>query len=69
LKNPIHKSGMFVTPKDEQDLFDRIAQLTSSERQIATMFAMFTMNMCSQMVDKAIEKAELEAIYKELGVK
>ncbi len=60
MKNPIHKSGMFVTPKDEQDLFDRIAQLTSSERQIATMFAMFTMNLCSQMVDKEMAKETAE---------
>jgi hypothetical protein len=56
MKNPIPRSGMFVTPKDEQDLFDRISQLTGSERQVATMFAMFTMNLCSQMVEKELAK-------------
>ena len=56
MKNPIPRSGMFVTPKDEQDLFNRIEQLTSSERQIAMMFTMFTMNLAHQMVEKELQK-------------
>jgi hypothetical protein len=56
MKNPIHHSGMFVTPESEQDLFARIEQLTASERQIALMFSMFTMNMCHQMVEKELAK-------------
>jgi hypothetical protein len=47
---------MFATPKDEQDLFDRVQQLTAQERQIAMMFTMFTMNLAHQMVEKELQK-------------
>jgi len=56
MKNPIPKSNMFATPKDEQDLFDRVQQLTAQERQIAMMFTMFTMNLAHQMVEKELQK-------------
>jgi hypothetical protein len=56
MKNPIPRSGMFATPVDEQDLFTRIEQLTSSERQIALMFSMFTMNLAYEMVEKELVK-------------
>jgi len=56
MKNPIPSSGMFVTPESMQDLYARVEQLTGSERQVATMFMMFTMNLCSQMVDKELAK-------------
>jgi len=53
MKNPIPRSGMFVTPKDEQDLYARIEQLTAQERQVALMF---TMNLAHQMVEKELQK-------------
>jgi hypothetical protein len=56
MKNPIPKSNMFATPKDEQDLFDRVQQLTAQERQVAMMFVMFTLNLCNQMVEKELQK-------------
>jgi hypothetical protein len=47
---------MFATPKDEQDLFDRVQQLTAQERQVAMMFVMFTLNLCNHMVEKELQK-------------
>lgn len=62
MKNPIPRSGMFVTPKDEQDLYARIEQLTAQERQVALMFTMFTMNLAHQMVEKALAKQLTDAV-------
>ncbi len=51
MKNPIPKSGMFVTPVSEQDLFNRIEQLTGAERALAFQIAMFTFNLCNKLVE------------------
>jgi hypothetical protein len=56
MKNPIPRSGLFVTPTSEQDLYDRIEQLTGSERALAWQFAMFTFNLCSKMVEDELRK-------------
>ena len=56
MKNPIPRSGMFVTPKDEQDLYDRIEQLTGTERALAFQIAMFTFNLCNKLVANELAK-------------
>jgi|TARA_B110000503_G_C6874012_1_gene299856 hypothetical protein len=56
MKNPIPSSKMFVTPVSEQDLYDRIEQLTGSERALAYQIAMMTMNLCNKMVADAAVK-------------
>ena len=57
MKNPIPRSGMFVTPTSEQDLYDRIKQLSGgSERALAWRFAMFTFNLCNKMVEEELRK-------------
>lgn len=68
MKNPISKMNMFATPESIAALCDQIEQLSGSEKTIAYTYAIMMMNACAKMVDKAIEQAELEAIYKELGV-
>jgi hypothetical protein len=55
MKNPIPYSKMFVTPVSEQDLYDRIEQLTGSERALAYQIAMFTFNLCHNLVNKEID--------------
>ena len=68
MKNPINKFKMFATPESIEALCDQIEGLSGSEKTVAYTYAIMMMNACSALVDKAIEKAELEAIYKELGV-
>lgn len=55
MKNPIPSSKMFVTPVSEQDLYDRIEQLTGSERALAYQIAMFTFNLCHTLVNKELD--------------
>jgi hypothetical protein len=59
--NPIPKSKLFVTPTSEQDLFDRIEQLTGAERALAFQIAMMTFNLCNQLVEEEILSKEIFA--------
>jgi hypothetical protein len=54
VKNPIPTSKLFVTPKDEQDLYDRIEALTGAEKALAFQIAMMTFNLCNRLVDTEI---------------
>jgi hypothetical protein len=56
MKNPIPRSGMFVTPTSEQDLYDRIEQLSGEQRALAWQFAMYTFNLCNKMVEEELRK-------------
>jgi hypothetical protein len=53
-KNPIPVSGMFATPKNQEDLFAYLQKFSGSERALAMTVAMMTMNLCKQMVDEAV---------------
>lgn len=57
MKNPIPHSGMFVTPTSEQDLFDRIEQLSGPERALAFQYAMYTFNLCHALVAEQLRAA------------
>jgi hypothetical protein len=59
--NPIPKSKLFVTPTSEQDLFDRIEQLTGQEKALAFQIAMMTFNLCNQLVEDKILSREIFA--------
>jgi hypothetical protein len=59
--NPIPKSKLFVTPTSEQDLFDRIEQLTGQEKALAFQIAMMTFNLCNQLVEDRILSKEIFA--------
>ena len=61
IENPIPKSKLFVTPKDEQDLFNRLEQLTGAERALAFQIAMMTFNLCNQLVEDKILSKEVFA--------
>lgn len=65
ITNPIGKMKIFATPESIEALCDRIEGLTGSERTIAYTYAIMMMNVCSKMVDDAIELKEIE---RELGV-
>ena len=57
VNNPIPKSKLFVTPQDEQDLFNRIEQLSGAEKALAFQIAMMTFNLCNRLVqDKILSK-------------
>ena len=68
MKNPVPTSKLFYTPETEQELLERIQQFPKAERAVAFQIAMMAFNLSHKLVAKAIEQAELEAIYKELGV-
>ena len=59
--NPIPKSKLFATPATEQDLFNRIEQLTGAEKALAFQIAMMTFNLCNQLVEDKILSREIFA--------
>ena len=61
VNNPIPTSKLFVTPKDEQDLFNRIEQLSGAEKALAFQIAMMTFNLCNQLVEERILSKEIFA--------
>lgn len=61
VNNPIPTSKLFVTPKDEQDLFNRIEQLSGAEKALAFQIAMMTFNLCNQLVETNILSKEIFA--------
>lgn len=61
VNNPIPTSKLFVTPKDEQDLFNRIEQLSGAEKALAFQIAMMTFNLCNRLVEEKILSKEIFA--------
>jgi hypothetical protein len=61
VNNPIPTSKLFVTPKDEQDLFNRLEQFTGAEKALAFQIAMMTFNLCNQLVEERILSKEIFA--------
>ena len=61
VNNPIPTSKLFVTPKDEQDLFRRIEQFSGAEKALAFQVAMMTFNLCNQLVEDEILSKEIFA--------
>ena len=61
VNNPIPTSKLFVTPKDEQDLFNRIEQLSGAEKALAFQIAMMTFNLSHKMVEDKILSKEIFA--------
>jgi hypothetical protein len=59
VNNPIPTSKLFVTPKDEQDLFRRLEQFTGAEKALAFQIAMMTFNLCNQLVEDRILSREV----------
>jgi hypothetical protein len=59
--NPIPKSKLFATPATEQDLFNRIEQLTGAEKALASQIAMMTFNLCNHLVEEKILSREIFA--------
>ena len=59
--NPIPKSKLFATPATEQDLFNRIEQLSGAEKALAFQIAMMTFNLCNQLVEEKILSKEIFA--------
>jgi hypothetical protein len=61
VNNPIPTSKLFVTPKDEQDLFRRIESLSGAEKALAYQIAMMTLNLCNRLVETEILSKEIFA--------
>jgi len=61
VNNPIPKSRLFVTPEDENDLYERIEQLTGAEKALAYQIAMMTFNLCNKLVEDKILSKEIFA--------
>ena len=56
INNPVPRSGMFATPKDQAELFAYLQKFNGAERALAMTVAMMTMNLCNKMVDDAAVK-------------
>ena len=54
MTNPIPTSGLFATPKTQEDLFAYLQKFNGAERALAMTVAMMTMNLCNKMVDETI---------------
>jgi hypothetical protein len=61
VNNPIPTSKLFVTPASEQELYDRIEQMTGPERALAFQIAMMTFNLCNRLVEDKILSKEVFA--------
>ena len=61
VKNPIPKSKLFATPATEQDLYNRLEQLTGAEKALAFQIAMMTFNLCNHLVETEILSKEVFA--------
>ena len=61
VQNPIPTSKLFVTPQDEQDLFNRIEQLSGAEKALAFQIAMMTFNLSNKLVEDKILSKEIFA--------
>jgi hypothetical protein len=61
VNNPIPTSKLFVTPASEQELYDRIEQMTGPERALAFQIAMMTFNLCNKLVEDRILSKEVFA--------
>jgi hypothetical protein len=61
VNNPIPTSKLFVTPQDEQDLYNRLEQFTGQEKAIAFQVAMMTFNLCNRLVEDKILSKEIFA--------
>lgn len=61
VNNPIPTSKLFVTPKDEQDLFNRIEQLSGTDKALAFQIAMMTFNLANKLVEEQILSKEVFA--------
>jgi hypothetical protein len=59
--NPIPKSKLFATPATEQDLYNRIEQLSGAEKALAFQIAMMTFNLCNHLVQEKILSKEVFA--------
>lgn len=67
IKNPIPHSNLFTTPTLEE-IHRFIGQLPEKERANANLVFMFTLNATHAMAQAELDKAELFAIHKELGI-
>jgi hypothetical protein len=61
VNNPIPKSKLFATPATEQDLFNRLEQLSGPEKALAFQIAMMTFNLCNHLVETEILSKEIFA--------
>ena len=59
VNNPIPNSKVFVTPESEQDLYDRIEQLSGAEKALAYQIAMMTFNLAHKLVQDRILNKEV----------
>jgi hypothetical protein len=59
VNNPIPTSKLFVTPKDEQDLYNRIEAMSGAEKALAFQIAMMTFNLAHKLVEDNILNKEV----------
>lgn len=56
MKNPVPQSKLFITPQDEQALFDMLNQYTGESKALAFQVAMMTFNLAHKLVKEELNK-------------
>lgn len=61
VKNPIPKSGLWVTPENFDELYDMVDQYTGEQKALAMHVMMLTLNTCNKAVNDEILSKEVFA--------
>lgn len=61
MKNPISPSTLFDTPTSMENLHDWCMMHSGSERTIALVASWMAINLCSRLVDAALENNALKS--------
>jgi len=55
MKNPLFSSSMFATPDSFEDLQSMIEAYSGSEKSLAYLISMLTMNLCHKLIQDQID--------------
>ena len=65
MKNPITRTGWFITPKSEAHLIELCKSMSNAAE--AQRMMIFTMNYCHQLVDKMLNPEIVEITEEEIA--
>jgi hypothetical protein len=61
VKNPIPRSGLWVTPENFDELYAMVEQYTGEQKALALHVMMLTLNTCNKSVEDNILSKEVFA--------
>lgn len=60
IKNPLSKSGLFATPRDDDELSTYIENLSGAEKALAYTISGMTWNCAVRNLDEVIDQVDIE---------